>query len=415
MGILFRSDTSSQARKEWVQSAVRYANQPVQNAYPGAAPKVPLTRELTSNADVRASFPASLRPHLGDVWTKFDSHEQLGYLNPQAGWTEARAATFAVLDEARRLGAEVVSNVRITQLLSTDGQRRVRGAVASDGRVFEADSVIVAAGCWTASLLETLGAPLPRPVLAPSAHCVVTFELTPDVARLFRGMPVLFNMSSGLYAFEPNQDRILKCALHRVRCILTQTGATTPNPRDFQGEEFPIGDGHPHVEELTKEVLAMFPVLKLEGPSPTARRRPTRMCWYSDTLDENFLIDFHPDFDNVLVASGDSGHGLKVCVGPHAVPADAGPLDCVAPAAHQQRRGHRPGLWLVRAPAPRILVYPPRAAARAGRADEDGRLHPCGAVGAPRRSAGAKRQALKTATTHVDKCCSSSQVAATDT
>jgi len=37
----------------------------------------------------------------------------------------------------------------------------------------------------------------------------------------------------------------------------------------------------------------------------------TRMCWYSDTPDSNFVIDFAPQYKSVLIASGGAGHGFK--------------------------------------------------------------------------------------------------------
>jgi sarcosine oxidase/L-pipecolate oxidase len=36
------------------------------------------------------------------------------------------------------------------------------------------------------------------------------------------------------------------------------------------------------------------------------------MCWYTDSLDNSFLIDYVPDYSSTLfVASGGSGHGFK--------------------------------------------------------------------------------------------------------
>lgn len=32
---------------------------------------------------------------------------------------------------------------------------------------------------------------------------------------------------------------------------------------------------------------------------------------YSDSIDGDFVIGPHPDYKNLLVACGDSGHGLK--------------------------------------------------------------------------------------------------------
>jgi len=36
-----------------------------------------------------------------------------------------------------------------------------------------------------------------------------------------------------------------------------------------------------------------------------------RMCWYTDTPDSDWLIDFHPDHPSVLFATGGSGHAYK--------------------------------------------------------------------------------------------------------
>lgn len=37
----------------------------------------------------------------------------------------------------------------------------------------------------------------------------------------------------------------------------------------------------------------------------------TRLCWYTDTFDNHFVIDFVPEFEGLMVATGGSGHGFK--------------------------------------------------------------------------------------------------------
>lgn len=37
----------------------------------------------------------------------------------------------------------------------------------------------------------------------------------------------------------------------------------------------------------------------------------TRMCWYSDTPDGNFVIDY-ARYPSLLIASGGAGHAFKV-------------------------------------------------------------------------------------------------------
>jgi glycine/D-amino acid oxidase-like deaminating enzyme len=46
----------------------------------------------------------------------------------------------------------------------------------------------------------------------------------------------------------------------------------------------------------------------------------TRICQYENTSNGDLLIDRHPDFDNVWVVGGGSGHGFKhgPAVGEHA-------------------------------------------------------------------------------------------------
>ena len=38
----------------------------------------------------------------------------------------------------------------------------------------------------------------------------------------------------------------------------------------------------------------------------------TRMCFYSDVPGANWVIDYHPKFPSLLVATGGSGHAFKV-------------------------------------------------------------------------------------------------------
>lgn len=90
----------------------------------------------------------------------------------------------------------------------------------------------------------------------------------------------------------------------------TQTGASTPTPSSATNA-FPSADQHPHVDVMLRELQTMYPLLRLGEPDSVAQIHFTRICWYCDTRDENFLIDFHPDVDGLLVALGDSGHGLK--------------------------------------------------------------------------------------------------------
>jgi glycine/D-amino acid oxidase-like deaminating enzyme len=58
--------------------------------------------------------------------------------------------------------------------------------------------------------------------------------------------------------------------------------------------------------KAVREFLAQrFPVLK------DAPLLETRVCQYENTSNGDFLIDRHPEFDNVWLVGGGSGHGFK--------------------------------------------------------------------------------------------------------
>jgi glycine/D-amino acid oxidase-like deaminating enzyme len=42
-----------------------------------------------------------------------------------------------------------------------------------------------------------------------------------------------------------------------------------------------------------------------------AEVRQSLVCYYNNTPDDDFLIDWHPSIENLLLATGFSGHGFK--------------------------------------------------------------------------------------------------------
>jgi glycine/D-amino acid oxidase-like deaminating enzyme len=62
----------------------------------------------------------------------------------------------------------------------------------------------------------------------------------------------------------------------------------------------------PHEVRRARAYLALrFPSLKDQPLTET------RVCQLENTRDEHFIIDRHPDWDNVLIAGGGSGHAFK--------------------------------------------------------------------------------------------------------
>jgi glycine/D-amino acid oxidase-like deaminating enzyme len=59
------------------------------------------------------------------------------------------------------------------------------------------------------------------------------------------------------------------------------------------------------VEEIRRYVARRFPGLR---DAPIVE---TRVCQYENTSSGDFLIDRHPEMENVWFAGGGSGHGFK--------------------------------------------------------------------------------------------------------
>jgi len=206
-----------------------------------------------------------------------------GYHNPRAGWAESSAVLARTLAEAAAAGVQLVE-ARVTGLI---GQATVTGVETTHGPI-SAETVVVAAGSWTTTLLPSLSA-----LLAPMAQPILHFR--PDhperyVAPAFPTWAADIS-TTGWYGFPVNADGILKVA-HHGRGIRLDPDA----PRS-------IG---PTVEPMFRAFLAdTFPEL---AAAPLVR---SRLCLYSDSTDGDFLIDRHPERSGLFVAAGGSGHGFK--------------------------------------------------------------------------------------------------------
>ena len=97
-------------------------------------------------ADVRQKYPH---------FTNVDS----GYLlEGLGGYVAARSATQALAEAAAELGADLRIGAEVAELCESGG--RIARAVTRDGRVFEAEVFVIAAGPWTPKLLPELSIPI---------------------------------------------------------------------------------------------------------------------------------------------------------------------------------------------------------------------------------------------------------------
>ncbi|HMI61727.1 MAG TPA: N-methyl-L-tryptophan oxidase, partial [Puia sp.] len=224
---------------------------------------------------IRRRFPAFRAPA-----------DTVGVLETEAG----------ILLPEECIRAFLVSAVRNGVILQTDepvldiqpGNNGIM-VTTNKGR-YRTDKLIVTAGAWTNGLLPELRLPLTvkRQVLfwfnnadprqkawfQPDMMPVFIWEYEP--AKMFYGIPDLGN-------------GVKLAPHHRGRTI-----AADDLRQDTNDDEIA------EMRSVAADWLAMDPVY-----------RDSSVCMYTNTPDDNFIIDFHPEFPNIIVASPCSGHGFK--------------------------------------------------------------------------------------------------------
>ena len=124
-------------------------------------------------------------------------------------------------------------------------------------------------------------------------------------------MPVLLNLSTGLFVIPPVWDSL--ASVWVVKVARHSYGYANPTVVKPEGEgivaSLPAARFSPipiEGEETLREFLRQ--VIPWLGERPFSG---TRICWYADTPTGDFLIDYHGDYDGLFLATGGSGHGYK--------------------------------------------------------------------------------------------------------
>ena len=214
-----------------------------------------------------------------------------------AGWVHARKAMVSAATEAKRLGVRFVSGSSegtVTGLVYEGGD--VVGARTADGREHRASRTILCAGANSNQLLDL------ENQLRPTAWTLAHIKLTAEEAKLYKDLPVLFNIEKGFF-MEPDEDKheLKICDEHPGYCNWV---------RDVRGKLISMPFARNQVPKEAEQRVRSF----LRETMPQLAERPfsfARICWCADTPDRAFLIDYHPKYASLVLGVGGSGHGFK--------------------------------------------------------------------------------------------------------
>ncbi len=213
-----------------------------------------------------------------------------GVYDPSGAILHAETAVRALIDLARHRGVGVIEGERVIEARQAGSRVSI---VTETGHEIECERAMIASGPWSRKLLPFLEDKLTttrqeivyfEPGLAQSNSSPLSFE--PN------RFPIFLELESGFYGFPIHHAGAMKIANHHK-------GAEV-DPDSVEGH---VG------EQFIARCRAFFAEF-IPGLAD-ALVSEARVCVYNNTPDDDFIIDWHPQLDRVLVVTGFSGHGFK--------------------------------------------------------------------------------------------------------
>lgn len=238
----------------------------------------------------------------------------LGVLDTTGGVAFADKACRFALHKSQRLGVRCIlvpAAGHVLSMVEDDATSRVLGVRTADGTTHRAALTIFACGGWTPSMVPSLDG------LAEATAGSVTIFKIPEHLRA-RFSPSIFpawsfkitdGAEAGLYGFPVDEHGDMKIGYR---------GTKYTNPRlqtDGLERSVPITRWTKE-EQLNKIPAQAVKVIRrfideylpeLAGVDITM----TRLCWYTDSFDNHFIIDHVPEKLGLMVATAGSGHAFK--------------------------------------------------------------------------------------------------------
>lgn len=248
-----------------------------------SAEKYAIPVSALSSAEASCKFPVFSIP---------DNYVCL--LEPDAGFVSPEQAISAMVRLAKSKGVEVRTGCEVYGWFKEDGVFQVQTSLG----IQKGRRLVITAGCWTRNLVKSLKSELkvtrqilawvmPRDVAQVSMGNLPCWTIAdPKYTGIFYGFPYL---PEGMFPGPAG----FKLAHHAA-------GEVVENPAEA---DKPVSS-----EELgvLNEVLDRYFPNQFSGPVFATT------CRYTNTKDEDFILDWHPDYPSeVAIAAGFSGHGFK--------------------------------------------------------------------------------------------------------
>ncbi|ORY71122.1 FAD dependent oxidoreductase [Pseudomassariella vexata] len=245
-----------------------------------------------------------------DTAERFGVHKAV--LDSTAGFVEAYKSCAFALCLAKKAGVKFILHPMQGKVVSLDVTQEGKPAIkTADGLTHEGDLVVVAGGGWTPSLI-----PEADGLLETTAGSIATIQLPKDRPDLWErfapeNFPVVtwgMKEGKGIYSFPRDGNGVIKVGYR---------GTKWTNYDDVEGRRISV----PKTEHVTEKKEKNLPLTSIAAIKEyISVNMPelaefgissTKLCWYTDSIDNSFVVDFVPGRPGLAIASGGSGHGFK--------------------------------------------------------------------------------------------------------
>lgn len=236
-----------------------------------------------------------------------------GYCNKANGFIDAAKAIKAYYKRAKSFPNVQFTFQAVERLVYEKGTNKATGVELINGTIYNCELVIVAAGAWSAKLVDLEG------ICFSTAIEVAWYKVTKEEENKWKDMAITTNLSTGINLFPPYEGEIK--ILRRSAGYKNTVNVPDPNPMSASDSDFAktVQISHPrtivdHPEDWIPADAEMSLRENMKEIMPPLFERPfdrTKLCWLTQTRSANFLIDYHPNLENVLLTTGGSAHAWK--------------------------------------------------------------------------------------------------------